>query len=211
MADAQLGIIVTPEFRSAHTHVFEKQQYIDPRTQKPKGDPEYSFQALWEKGTDLRPILLTARRVAIAEWGEDGIVGVIYPFKDGDKEADRLLSEAKKKGKNKSESSVAYMRGNIVMKAHSKFDPKVCDNKGNDILPANKGVVYSGSYGRAELNLKAMTVNDTKYVTAYFNFYMKTRDGERLAGRDAKEVFKGLLGGESEADPTDALDDGLAF
>jgi hypothetical protein len=207
--DSKLGIVISPEFRAAHTNLFEPVAFKDPKTQKPKGDPVYSFLAMFAKdGADITELKQKAKAVAVAEWGAEGLAGVKWPFKDGDAEANRILEKAKSGGKEKSEDQVKYLRGNILLKCKSAFPPKVGDNKGDEIIDKSK--VYSGSYGRAELNFKAQTISDPdgdkKYVTAYFNFYMKTRDGERLAGRDFKTVFKGLLGGESNADPTADID-----
>lgn len=204
--DAKLGIVVTPEFRAAYTNLFEPKAFE--RNGKPVGDPVYSFTALFPKSTDITALKQKAKAVAVAEWGEGGLAGVRWPFKDGDAEAVRLLQKGEKEGsKGKSEDQVAFLRGQITLKCKSTFPPKVGDNRGEEIIDKSK--VYSGIYGRAELNFRATEIDDggevKKYVTPYFNFFMKTRDGERLAGRDLKTVFKGLLGGESHEDPTDDM------
>ena len=192
-------IVVTPEFRAAFTNLFEPKAFV--QNGKARGEPKYSFTALFPISTDLTSVKQTAMAAAQAKWPGLADIGKVvrFPFKNGDKEAERLLAKG-----GKTEDQVKFYRGNIVLKASTEYKPQVVDRAGNDIL--KPGDVYSGCYGYAELNFVANEISEggetKRYVSAYFNFFMKSRDGERLAGRDAKTVFKGLLGGESNTDPS---------
>lgn len=209
MSDAKIGLVVTPEHRAAFVQLFEAKAFVDPKTKKPKGEPKYGYLALFANATDISELKAVAIKVAKAKFGDSvDLKTVKFPFKNGDKEAERIVTKAAKNGKEKKDSDVAFYRGNVVMKVSSNFEPKVVDNQGNDLL--DKAAIYSGVYVRAEFNFRAQLIEaseeeggDKRYVSAYVNFVMKTKDGERLSGKSAKEVFKGLLGGSSTADPTD--------
>lgn len=203
--DPKLGIAITPEFVANHVNLYKPTKYNDAAKEA------WSFFAMFPVATDILELKQKAKAVAVAEWGEGGLTDVRFPFKNGDKYADYLLETSARehaagKVRNgklvqpKTEDQVKVYRGNVLLKAKSYFAPSVVDRAANEII--DQSAVYSGIKGRAEVNFKAKEVDGKKYVTVYFNFFMKTGDGARLAGRDAKSVFKGLLGGQSNDDPT---------
>lgn len=208
-------LIVSPEHQAVYTNgIFEKQQYVDPKTKKPKGKPSYQYIALFTG--DISDMKRKAVEAAKAEFGENvDLKKVRFPFKNGDVEADRILKKAAEVAANrgeepkKTEKDVAFYRGHTVMKTTSQYPPKVADNKGDDLL--DKDAFYSGVKVRTEFNFKATEIDEDgetkRYVSAYFNFVMKTGDAPKIqtGGRSAKQVFAGLLGGSSQEDPTDDI------
>lgn len=207
-------LVVTPEHRVAYEALKEKAVFKD-ENGKPKGDPKFGYLALFPNDTDISELKRTAVAAAKAEFGENvDLKTVRFPFKNGDAEADRILAKSKAKAAKlgqepkKTEKDVAFYRGNVAVKVTSAYDPKVVDTKAEDILDKSK--IYSGMHARSEFNFKAVEIDDPdgpkRYVSAYVNFVMKTRDGERMSGKSAKDVFKGLLGGTSQVDPTASSD-----
>lgn len=210
MAQREKFQVVSPEFRIAFPNLFTPKAFQ--RNGKDTGKPKYGFTALFPVATDISTLKQTAMAAAKAKWpGLENLgTAVRWPFKDGNKEAERLVS---KKGPNgeaaKSDAQVAFYRGNVLLKASTEYQPEVLDKQGNVIVKHD--AIYSGCYCYAEFDFVANEIEDAgetkRYVSAYFNFIMKARDGERLSGRDGKTVFKNLLGGASNADPTKGLDD----
>lgn len=215
---AQNFLVVSPPHVAVYTNgIFEKQVYKDPKTKKPKGKETYQYVALFGSDVDITDLKKKAVEAAKAEFGQNvDLKTVRFPFKNGDKEADRILTKAQEVAKNrgeepkKTEKDVAFYRGNTVMKTTSTFPPKVVDSNGDDLL--NKDLIYSGVKVRTEFNFRATEIDENgetkRYVSAYFNFVMKVGDGPKIVtgGRSAKEVFKGLLGGTSNEDPTENAD-----
>jgi len=200
--------IVTPEFRLHFPTLFEPKAFM--RNGKAQGEPKYSGLALFAPDTDLKDLKAMAVKAAREMWPDitKEALGPIFNalFKSGDGEAARLLRVGK------TEEQVKAYRGQTLVKFSSGFKPQVVDTKGNDILDASK--VYAGCYARAELNFVAVAIpapnsptGENRFLTAYVNMVLKTRDGDRLTGRTAKDVFKAILGGESNADPTGGADD----
>lgn len=218
MSEKKNFLVVSPEHIAVYTNgIWEKQVYKDPKTGKPKGKESYQYIALFPKDTDISALKQKAVEAAKAEFGPNvDLKGVRFPFKNGDAEADRILAKAQKvaqeRGEDpkKTEKDVAFYRGHIVMKTTSAFAPKVVNNQGDDLLDHDQ--IYGGVKVRSEFNFRATEIDDNgetkRYVSAYVNFIMKTGDGPRIGGggRNAKEVFKGLLGGSTIEDPTSDID-----
>lgn len=190
------GTIVTPEFTALFPNLFEPKPYLDPKTRKPKGEPVYGLSMLFAPA-DIAAMKEKAKAVALAKWPGRPLSELKFPFQDGDKLAAK--SEANRK-------DGTFYKGTVVIKASSKFQPQVVGADKNPIL--DKGKVYSGIRGYAELNFHAYDgVNGGQDgVKAYVNFVMKSADGKRIAGKDAATVFAGIKGGASGYDPTKGSD-----
>ena len=189
-------------FRVLWPNLFEPKAFV--KDGKPTGKPKYGFTAMWPKGTDITNLKQAAVAAAQAAWpGLENLTkgAVRFPFKDGDKEADELLTRKTNRGTARTEEQVKMLRGNILLKASTEYPPQIVGPNSEPLL--DKAAVYMGCYGLAQFVFVAREVNGSRYVSAYFNFFAKARDGERLGGKDAKTVFKGLLGGESNVDPSD--------
>lgn len=191
--------IVTEEFRVAFPNLFEPSAPVI--NGKAQGEPMYSVVMLFDSEDKVKPLKEAAVRVAKAKWGENvDLKSLRFPFKRGDEEA----KKASQKGKDGS-----FYEGTTVLKANSKYAPGVVGPDKQDLL--DRQAIYSGSYGRAEVNIVAYDGpgDAPDGVKAYINFYMKTRDGQRIAGRTAKDVFSNVEGSSTHEDPTggDLMDD----
>jgi hypothetical protein len=72
---------------------------------------------------------------------------------------------------------------------------------------------YSGCFVKAELNFVATEIEGdpiARYISAYHNFLVKVKDGDRLGRKSRGEVFKGVLGGVSDQKVLED-DDDVAF
>ena len=198
MTETQPNIVVTPEFRMLWPNLFE------PRAVKIKGretgDPKYGLSMLLDP-SEIGDLKTAAKAVALAKWPGRTLTELHFPFADGDKLAAKQ-EELGRDGK--------FYAGTVVLKASSKFKPVVVDTKRKDIIDHTR--LYSGAWGYAELNFVAYdgVGQNPDGVTAYVNFVMKSRDGDRIAGRDAAGVFAGIQGGETEPTATE-LDDEIPF
>lgn len=195
-----MGIVVTPEFRMVWPNLFEAKPFM--RNGKAVGEPKYGMTMLFEPGPELDEFKKIAGKVAKAKFGT--IDGVTFPFKKGDAEAEKAAA----KGKDGS-----FYKGLVVVKTSSQFQPQVVDDQSQPII--DHGKIYSGCYGFAEVNFVATEITSDdgvkRYVTAYTNFVMKSRDGDRIAGRTAKDVFKGIKGKEVDFDPSASMDDEIPY
>lgn len=190
---------VTPEARLAYLNLFEPKHFM--RNGKPMGEAKFSLMMLFPKG-DVDDLKAGALKAARAEWPGVKASDVRWPFKDGDKEADRLIA------KGKTEAQVEFMRGLILVKAASKYAPEVVDANRKPIV--SKDAVYSGVYGHVAGVFNAYEQDDgEKGVGLYFDKVLISRKGDRIAGggRSAADVFAGVSGGTSNVDPTEGLDD----
>lgn len=198
MSETQPNIVVTPEFRMLWPNLFE------PRRVKIKGketgEPKYGLSMLLDPA-EIGDLKTAAKAVALAKWPGRTLSELKFPFSDGDK-LEAAQTELGRDGK--------FYAGTIVLKASSKYKPVVVDTHRKDIIDHTR--LYSGAYGYAELNFVAYdgVGQNPDGVTAYVNFVMKSRDGDRIAGRDAAGVFAGIDGGEEEPKSTE-LDDEIPF
>jgi len=182
------GKIVFGPFRGVFPNVFEPKPVVIKG--KPTGDPIYGITALIEPG-DLEPLKAKIGEVARAEFGNTDLRELKLPFVKGEVEKQK----AEQKGKDGS-----FYEGMVVVKATSKYAPGVV---GSDRQPiVNSSDIYSGAYYYAEFNVVAYDTPQARGVKCYLNFLMKIKDGKRLAGRSAADVFAGISGGTSDYDPT---------
>ena len=196
--ETQPNIVVTPEFRMLWPNLFEaKRVKIKGRE---TGDPKYGLSMLFDP-SEIGDLKTAAKDVALAKWPGRTLSELKFPFADGNKKAETSEKDGRD-GK--------FYLGTIVLKVSSKYKPVVVDTHRKDIIDNSR--VYSGCYGYAELNFVAYdgVGQNPDGVTAYVNFVMKSRDGDRIAGRDAKGVFAGIDGGEEEPKSTE-LDDEIPF
>lgn len=205
------GRIITHEHTAMFVS-FETPRAFE-RNGKPQGEAKFGYTAFFDKNDDMKPLYAKAAAVAKAKWPDADVQPVLKRlFKDGDKEAERLKA---KKVKPKTDDQVKEYKGKVIVKASSKYKPdisEVINGEAVEILDMKK--VYSGMIGRAELNFVAMEIEDPnepdgerRFVVAYVNFFLKTKQGQRIGGRDRKDVWKSVQGEASNADPTGGDDD----
>lgn len=198
MSAAPDGKIVVGPFRGVFPNVFEPKPVK--KNGKPVGDPIYSITALFESG-DVAPLKAKVVEVARAKWGSRELRELRMPFLRGETEKQK----AEKNGKDGS-----FYEGMIVVKASSMYAPGVVGPDRQEVI--NPSDIYSGAYYYAEFNVVAYdgVSGGQDGVKCYFNFLMKSKDGPRVAGRTAADVFAGISGGTSDYDPT-ADDDMIPF
>lgn len=197
-----------PEFTIAFPTVFEAKAYAARPGQEGKGEKSFSYTAMWPTDADLTEVKRTAMAAAKAAWPGLEEIGknVRFPFKSGDREADRLVAAGK------AEDAVKPYRGKVILKAKTgeKYPPEVLVKRGATVENMqNPRDMYSGCKCMSMVMFRASEVKGEKFVSAYFNDVIKVGDGERIFGRDAKSAYRQLLGGSSAADPTG--DDDIAF
>lgn len=79
-------------------------------------------------------------------------------------------------------------KGMYVLNCSSKSQPGIVDRHVNPILDQTE--VYSGCWGKVDLNFFCYSVNGNKGVACGLNNIQKIRDDEPLGGRqNAKDVF----------------------
>jgi hypothetical protein len=203
--DEDAGRVLTPEARLFHPHLFEPRTEVNGKKLK---DPKYEAQLIFDPN-QIEALKAAAVVVARAKWPTVDLKTLKWPFKSGS------VINQKREGKGK--KPYPQIEGMVVMttKSSAEFKPQVIDAKGQEIV--NPTLVYGGCYGYAEVKLIAYEGNDDDIkpgVTAYINMFLKSRDGDRIGGRDAKATFAGIIGKLSAEDPTkgvDADETGLPF
>ena len=79
-------------------------------------------------------------------------------------------------------------KGMYVLNCSSKSQPGIVDRRVNPILDQTE--LYSGCWGKVDLNFYCYNVNGNKGIAAGLNNIQKIRDDEPLGGRqNAKDVF----------------------
>lgn len=167
--------VVTGKVRFSYLNAFE------PRSNN-GGEPKYSVTLLIPK-TDV--VTKQAIDAAIQQTLQDGMTSVFagqmparpaIPLYDGDgvrPNGEAFGEEAK---------------GHWVLTASSKQQPGMVDASLQPII--NPNTLYSGCYGRADINFFAYNQAGKKGVGCGLNNLQKLEDGEALSGRkSAQEVF----------------------
>lgn len=174
---------------------------------------------------------IVARRLTQEEVDKGNVIEVHVPWSAGDKEANRIVSKAKPGDEAKAEAKAAIFRGQIIVKASSKYQPQLSALENRQVLEfttdeskaANgKKYFYPGAFLVPSFKLHAYPgeTNKPGGVALYLDGVLFVKHGEKLAGgggRNPAEVFKGYLGSIKDEDPTggakaaDELDDEIPF
>lgn len=167
--------VVTNKARFSYLHAFE------PRANN-GGEPKYSVTLLIPKSDSATKQAIDA---AIQQTLQEGLTSVFagqmparpaIPLYDGDgvrPNGEAFGEEAK---------------GHWVLTASSKQQPGIVDANLQPII--NSNALYSGCYGRADINFFAYNQAGKKGVGCGLNNLQKLEDGEPLSGRkSAQEVF----------------------
>lgn len=195
-----------------------------------KGEPKYSSTILFPPDhPDFTAMKQRALAVAKLRWPGRDIAAdykareLRMPWKTGDSELDRFVKKLTNDGKTY-DGSRDFLKGSVVLKATSKFQPRlsvIANGKIVDLeegsFAAHKSKFYSGVEGLAQINLvtyNAIDENAKDGVTAYLNLVLTLGKGAKRGGGTgpvASEVFKGYVGTSTEEDPTGGLDDEIPF
>lgn len=178
MADTNNTQVVTGLVRFSFVQAFE------PRAMEEGKTPKYSVQLIIPKSDTKTVNKIKAAIEAAFESGKAKFGGKLpgswkNPLRDAD--VDRPDDE--------------HMAGCYFVNANSRQKPGIVDENLNEIIDPDQ--LYSGCYGKADVNFYAFNTNGNKGVACGLNNLQKKKDGERLGGgRSAEEAF----GQEEEAD-----------
>lgn len=183
--------IITNLVRFSYVHIFEKAS-ID------GGTPQYSVALLIPKNDRDGIKKIKAAIDAAIEEGKGALgikdtsklpKGFKHPLRDGDEEK---------------EGDPAY-EGMYFMNAVTKNRrPGIVDRNRKEIIDPEQ--VYSGCYGRADVNFYAFNVSGNKGVACGLNNIQKVKEGEPLSGvNDAASAFDDNFKYEEDEDDDDDM------
>lgn len=194
--------------------LFEAKPYLDPKTQKPKGDPKFQATFLLDpQGADLVALKDIAK--TIAKLHSADFANTLFPFKDGDKLAAKVAAK---------EKNGDYYKGTVVVRTDTKNPPLLAVFRDGDVkkgaidltpalVPQYQGWFYSGSLVIPVLNFvwyDAVGDDGKPGVKAYLNTVVALNKGELIGGgKAASERFKGHVGQVVDESPLD--DDEIPF
>lgn len=198
----------------SHPHLTDPAQVVV--RGKPTGKLRYSASFVMDPASDdFVAVKAQAAACAKAQWPgvplNDGQIK--FPFKMGDKEADKRVAKGKSDGE--------FQRGKVILKAASEFEPALAHFVGgvvtDYVMPAQKNEAkkdaFFGAHVYFKVTFRAYDLSDgddgaKKFVTAYLDQVLVTGKGTKMSGaRTASETFSGYVGGSTVEDPTAGMDD----
>ncbi|WP_138090888.1 DUF2815 family protein [Halalkalibacterium halodurans] len=178
MTNQQSTNVTTGEVRLSYVNLFQ------PRANQPGQEPKYSTTILIPKSDTATMQRIQAAIAAAVEKGKAGVWNGAAPAQprtpihDGD--------GVRPNGEPFGEEC----KGHWVLTASSKQQQAIVDEQLNPII--NQTDVYSGMYGRVNLNFFPYSNSGNKGIGAGLGPVQKTRDGEPLGGRvTAEQAFGG--------------------
>lgn len=232
MADGGQRRLVTPLARLSYPAVIDPKPVMnDPKTKRYGAEllieptDLAKFKLMGPDGFEMVDIRAICATVAREEWGDDFDVeakkkvptnqgGLGWPLKDGNAFAARREAEGKASDHYKGK---VYIR----TKGAESFPPILkflTADKAFKILERStdldviRDYFTAGNYVLAEITAKAVeTPAKEKFVTFYLNGVCYIRKGERLGsgGSLLDERLDGILGGISDLDPTEGMEDAI--
>lgn len=219
MAQEHRTEATTPLCRFLFPHLFEPRQFK--KDGVAKGDPRRELVMLFDRdmvaqeGSAHKQLYDTMRQAimeaAKRRWPSRDIRADVqagtfrWPLIPGEKRNEVQVKAGKQ--------SKDYYEGQMVMQAASKasISLEIVDVKFNPIV--DQSAIYSGCWGHVNVTFNPYTGDTGKPdgVSVWLNKVIKVKDGDRIAGRTAREVFSGIVGGETESDAEDGLDDEIPF
>jgi hypothetical protein len=184
------------------------------------GEPNYNGTFLLPNDSaDLKNMKAAMVAVARAKWPNKPLSAIHFPVKSGEVKA----AEAAKKGKDG-----AMYAGHAVLNASSGTDypPRLSILENGKVVTVErdsakfadvKSKFYHGCFVAPQLAFVAYDGNGSNIpdsVKAYLQMVLRVKDGPRIGGGDATEVFKGYVGQVTpDFDPTAGVspNDGIPF
>ncbi len=182
---------------------------------------------------------IVARRLTQEEVDKGNVIQVQTPWYKGEQEAERIVAKAKPGNEAKAAARAEIFKGKIILKASSKYIPDLAAVENGKLLQFDKSddasvavaakFFWPGRYVVPSFKLNIYPGDAKKlpgvslYLDSALAMFVKKPDGtldfgEKIlgaGGRNAAEVFKGVLGSISQEDPTggavDELDDEILF
>lgn len=170
--------VTTGEVRFSYMHVFQ------PYAQQPNQEPKYSLTVLVPKSD-------TATKAAIDAAVQQAIALGVNKCWNGIRPPQPAICVHDGDGARPSDGSPfgAECKGHWVFTASSKQQPFVVDANTQPII--NPADVYSGAYGRVNVNFFPYNFSGKKGIGCGLNGIQMLRDGEPLGGGrvSAEEAF----------------------
>lgn len=223
MSNAVDGRITTAnKVRAIFCNVVAGRKFLEKG--KEVGDTRYDATVVLDKA-EFEHLVAKAKEVARAQWPTRDLKELKFPFTSKTKAVEDAGGRAAKKNKDveaaKASLAALIPDGCFVFKASSKYEPQISVLSGGKIVEvpsANRAVVgkqfYNGCHIALALNFVAYVgkkLADPDGVTAYLDAAIWLADGERIGGVNQAERFKGYAGKATAEDPTENLDDEIAF
>lgn len=166
--------VVTGEVRLSYLNVFQPVAIQEGQT------PKYSVSLLIPKSdattlNKIKQAIENAKIAGQATWGGKTPPNLKMPIRDGDTDRPDQPEYA----------------GHYFINANSTHKPGIVDQNVNEIIDSTQ--LYSGCYGRADINFYAYNKNGNRGIACGLNNIQKLRDGETLGGRArAEDVFEAV-------------------
>ena len=163
--------IITPKFRVNWPSITK------PKLNELSGKEEYSLIAIFEPGTDLKPLQKAVEEAIMDKWGKDKTKwpkNMRLPFRKGE--------EAKKESEDgMSYYPAGYSEKVVWIRLKSVQRPGLVGPDMQDIIDDSE--FYSGCYARASVNAYAYDQAGNRGVAFGLNNIQKLAEGEPLSGR----------------------------
>ncbi len=164
--------VVTGKVRLSYCNLFQ------PKASDDGQDAKYSCTLLVPKSDKItiqkiKAAVEAAKQASASVFGGKVPTSLKTPIHDGDGE--------KPNGGEYGEEC----KGCYVINTSSKQKPGIVDSSLNEILDSTK--VYSGCYGKADINFYAYNRNGNKGIACGLNNIQKIADGDYLGGRSRPE------------------------
>lgn len=170
--------VITGTVRLSYLHVFK------PRAQAEGADPKYSACLLIPK-SDTKTVNAIKAACEAARLSSAALFNGKVPEK---------LKSPVHDGDGEMPSGGSYgpeAKGMWVLNCSSKSQPGLVDRNVNPILDQTE--LYSGCWGRVDLNFFCYNTNGNKGIAAGLNNIQKIRDDEPLGGKQrASDVFEAV-------------------
>ena len=177
--------VVTPKFRVSYPNVFKA------KLNELSGKEEFSLNAIFEPGTDLKVLKEAAQAEIVKKWGADK-----------DKWPKNLRTPFRPSEDLEKEGSLpaGHEKGSLFVRLKANRRPQVVDASVQPVL--DEADFYSGCYARADVNAYAYDHKGNRGVAFGLNSVQKMAEGEALSGsaRPAEQAFKAVeTSGESSS------------
>lgn len=220
---------ITPPFTLSFPELLTPKAYQPNKNNPPKGDPEYSFEAICDPekleqwnvlerdATEfvIGDIQKWAVKLAKQKWGANFNVkdavkqgGLGWPWKNGDKKADEKGSKAdhyrgRKHFRAKAKAKIGERINAPALYEAQEGGKLVQLMRSTEEGKARIGeLFYGGAVCTAEVNVVPTETAQGKFITLYFNSIVFEKHGERLGGGSIMERFRGVQGGDTDYDPS---------
>lgn len=227
-------IVITPVVRLSYPKLVTPEPYKD-ASGNAKGDPVYTAELLvpnddmdkfnifneetedWEHANFAKICADVAKEtfpdVNLKETVAANIIS--WPIKNGDAKYEEKGEKAEHYAGHKIIRVKALTkikeRSNAPRLYYSENGERKMIARGSDTdMQKAEQLFYGGAYVFAELSVVAGK-SPNKYVTCYVNSVRFHKDGPRFGGTSLMDRFEGVVGGQSDVNPTEGLDDEIPF